>query len=217
MACQARKSSASSASSASSIIDIEDLGNPQTLAIIRSQSEQCGCPKCAGCCSRVPGSYDPHHLNMIFEGKTQAEIDEIFSTIIKDYFLNGDNTPQFYLRPAIRGENHGLAPFNMITGPCINLGPRGCKLSRQDMPIGCVSAMPCNSQKNVSVDKAEAEQVWGNECGREIMAQYDRYISINHQDALISEDDLQEEIRKIQENPMMTMMSMFSMMSQSQH
>ena len=61
-----------------SIIDIEDLGNPQTLAIIRLESEQCGCPKCAGCCSRVPGSYDPHHLKMLFEGKSQAEINEIF-------------------------------------------------------------------------------------------------------------------------------------------
>jgi len=214
MACQARESPPSS------IIDIEDLGNPRTLAIIRSQSEQCGCPKCAGCCSRVPGSYDPHHLKMLFKGKTQAEIDEIFSTIIKDYLLDDNDQAKFYLRPVIRGEKPGLAPFNMITGPCINLGPRGCKLSRQDMPIGCVSAMPCNPEKNVSVDKAEAEQVWGNECGREIMAQYDRYILINHPDALISQDDLQKEILKIQENPMMTMMSMFSMfsmMSQSKH
>jgi len=211
MACQARESS---------IIDIEDLGNSRTLALIRSQSEQCGCPKCAGCCSRVPGSYDPHYLKMLFEGKTQAEIDEIFSTIIKDYLLDDNDQAKFYLRPAIRGEKAGLAPFNMITGPCINLGPRGCKLSRQDMPIGCVSAMPCNPEKSFSVDKAEAEQVWGNECGREIMAQYDRYISNNHPDALISQDDLQKEILKIQENPMMTMMSMFSMfsmMSQSKH
>lgn len=202
-----------------SIIDIEDIGNPQTLAIIRSQSEQCGCPKCAGCCSRVPGSYDPHHLKMLFEGKSQAEINEILSTIIKDYFLKADNDKaMFYLRPAIRGEKPGLAPFNMITGPCINLGPCGCKLSRQEMPIGCVSAMPCNSQKNISVDKQQAEQVWGNECGREIMAQYDRYISSNFPDASISQNDLEKEMLEIKENPVMTMMSMmsmFSMMSQN--
>ena len=207
MACQARESSPSS------IIDIEDLGNPRTLAIIRSQSEQCGCPKCSACCSWVPGSYDPHHLKMLFEGKTQAEIDEIFSTIVKDYLLDDNDQAKFYLRPAIRGEKPGLASFNMVTGPCINLGLRGCKLSHQDMPIGCVSAMPCNSQKNVSVDKKEAEQVWGNECGREIMAQYDKYILSNFPDASISQDDLEKEISEIKENPVMTMMSMMSMMS----
>ena len=215
MACQARESSASSIID---IEDIEDLGNPQTLAIIRSQSEQCGCPKCAACCSRVPGSYDPYHLKMLIEGKSQAEIDEIFSTIRKDYLLDDNDQAKFYLRPAIRGEKPGLASFNMITGSCINLGPRGCQLSRQDMPIGCVSAMPCNSQKSFSVDKQEAEQVWHNECGREIMAQYDRYISSNFPDASISQNDLEKEILKIQENPMMTMMSMmsmFSMMSQN--
>ena len=196
-----------------SIIDIEDLGNPQTLAIIRSESEQCGCSKCASCCSHVPGSYDPHHLKMLIEGKSQAEINEIFSTITKDYFLGDNDQAKFYLRPAIRGEKHGLASFNIVTGPCINLGSRGCQLSRQDMPIGCVSAMPCNREKSISVDKQEAEKVWGNPDGFEIMAQYDKYISSNFPGALFSQDDLKKEISEIKENPVMTMMSMFSMFS----
>jgi hypothetical protein len=211
MACQAREFP-------SSIIDIEDLANQQTLAIIRSQSEHCGCSKCAACCSRVPGSYDPHHLKMLIEGKSQAEINEIFEKITKDYLLDDNDQAKFYLRPAIRGEKPGLASFNMVTGPCINLGPSGCKLSRQEMPIGCVSAMPCNREKSISVDKQEAEQVWHNECGHEIMSQYDKYILSNFPGALISQNDLEKEISEIKENPvmaMMSMMSMFSMMSKN--
>jgi hypothetical protein len=114
---------------------------------------------------------------------------------MKDYHLGKNGRPKFYIRPAAEGEiPGGLASVLAMYGGCIHLGENGCTLPRSSMPIGCVAAMPCNPRLNVEVDKHQAEAVWDNELGREVLQAFDEENRQRNPSARLEKEDIQKEL-----------------------
>jgi hypothetical protein len=186
---------------AADVADIEDLGNPQTLACIRERSVPCSCKECASCCTNTPGSYDPAHVKALVAQRLLR-----YEDLIKDYRLDKNGIPKFYIRPAADGEiPGGLASVLAMYGGCSHLGENGCTLPRSSMPIGCVAAMPCNPRLNVEVDKHQAEAVWGNELGREVLQAFDEANRRRDPSVPLSESDLRTQMLAITEEQVAAM------------
>jgi hypothetical protein len=192
---------------AADVADIEDLGNPQTLACIRKRSVPCSCKECASCCMNTPGSYDPAHVKYLVDNGFLR-----YEDVIKDYHhgeIPGGHAvrrPKFYIRPAAEGEiPGGLASVLAMYGGCIHLGENGCTLPRASMPIGCVAAMPCNPRLNVEVDKHQAEAVWDNELGREVLQAFDEANRRRDPSVPLSESDLRTQMLAVTEEKVAAM------------
>ncbi len=148
--------------------DIEDLGNPAVLQRIRKRSQRCECSQCAALCQRLPGVYDPHAVAALVERHGQ----EFLQTLVMDYFIDDNDKAHMNLRPPTTGEPPGELAPRVAVGVCVNLGPLGCRLSRDEMPIGCVAAHPCQPALDRAVDKEQTIEVWGTEKGREVLEQF---------------------------------------------
>jgi len=118
--------------------DIEDIGK-----ILAAKHERCSCKTCADECSVISGCYDPEAIyNMIELDKTT--IKELAPTVALCKTIRGGH---WYLRPrSVREKAYSMINSRIrIIGdnPCINLGPEGCKLSRDMMPYNCIATYTC--------------------------------------------------------------------------
>jgi hypothetical protein len=136
-------------------------------------SSPCGCRSCAGACWVQPGMYTPAQiLDMIERGVLDT------SKIVLDFYSTIDRPGVGILRPRkVEELGTALAEFTPIPGrPCINLGPRGCVLSRDEMPTNC-KALHCDKSHHVSLDKhSSAYQLWDTPEGRQAVAWFQRQI-----------------------------------------
>jgi len=148
--------------------DIEDLGDPAALRRIRERSRRCECSRCTALCAKHPGMYDPHAVAAMVERHGP----EFLHGLVMDYFVDDDGKNHMHLRPPTTDDRPGELVQRVTTGVCSNLGPRGCRLSRDEMPIGCVAAHPCTPALDRAVDKEQTIEVWGTEKGREVLEQF---------------------------------------------
>lgn len=158
-----------------SALDMEDLGNALVLQKLRKESKQCSCSKCAALCHGNPGIYSPDQFLDLADDQKAT----LFSNLIQDYYLPEDRTsPIFFLRPAAVGELPGsLADLVPSYGVCGNLTCNGCRLPRNEMPTGCLVALPCRTDSlRPSVDRAEVPRVWGIDRGRAVIQEFERVI-----------------------------------------
>ncbi len=80
--------------------------------------------------------------------------------MVQDYRVVG-NSLYSYLRPAIVNEKEiGQRSDSITTGNCIHLGPQGCNLKREEMPTGCVIALPCVTRGEMTEDKFNMHMMW---------------------------------------------------------
>ena len=169
------------------VVDLEDLvGAPQVkrglelrrLAVrekIRAKElpdvRACGCKMCAKGCSRIAGEYAPEQL--LFRIADGAKTKEVFADLIIDYYCGEqDNKP--YLRPRNVeeiGEPRAIAKLFPI-GACVHLGPSGCKLSRTEMPLGCLTS---RHDRENPTGKKDADAIWGGAVGRATILLYEIY------------------------------------------
>ena len=121
-------------------------------------SPSCGCTNCAGACWAQPGIYAPLQIeDMCQRGQFTPR-----NTVLDIYESIGE-PPVAYLRPrTVEEEGCSLAPLTPLSGaPCVNLGPNGCTLSRDEMPLNC-KALSCDKKNfHVPLDKhAAARTLW---------------------------------------------------------
>jgi hypothetical protein len=154
-------------------VDADDLGDPRVLKNARIKlGNECHCTKCAALCRIIPGAYDPYHVEQL-----SKENPGFLHTLTMDWF-SGDKKHHPYLRPATVDEVPGnLSPF-APSGVCSNLGPEGCQLPRDKMPLGCIVATGCRSTKTEKYDKAGAPKIWGTPKGKEII---DAFVATNRE------------------------------------
>jgi len=141
--------------------DIEDLAE-------RREFGECTCTKCATLCRGTPGIYDPRHLHRLLTEKP-----ELASACVIDKWLTQDLIIVLSLRPRTASEKGGQigSPFGILNGDgCVHLGPGGCKLTRNEMPIECVVSYACD--KSESIDKDSIARLWITEMGSNLIAQF---------------------------------------------
>jgi hypothetical protein len=152
-----------------------------------NSSPACGCRSCAGACWIQPGIYTPRQiLDMIERGVLDP------SNIVLDFYstLERPGPGVGILRPRkVEELGLSLSAFTPIPGiPCINLGPKGCVLSRDEMPTNC-KALHCDKSVHVSMDKhTSAYKHWDNPEGRQVVAWFQRLIRARDPTAPITEE-----------------------------
>jgi len=169
------------------VSDIEDL-----VANLRLNSTECHCTQCAKLCTGVPGAYDPQHVLLM-----AAQDPDFYGKCVQDFY-SSSTRPAFYLRPRIVSEPTGQrTDFFATRGLCNFLGPHGCTLKREDMPLGCVVARGCVSG-GPSADKLEAPVIWNTPSGRKAIADFEAYNRIRNRS--VGEDEVyQKQMSEITE------------------
>ena len=155
-------------------------GGTADLVQIRKDSGQCSCSRCAGACRYFPGFYDPSHLvrmreQWLVDGKSKAAF---YRRLMPDYYV-GQDEDVWALRPRNSSEaaSGRTYPSFLPRGDCSNLGPEGCKLLREEMPLECVSSFGCSRGLTTrSIGKKESLSVWGRGVGLELMEDYRRTV-----------------------------------------
>lgn len=171
--------------------DIEDLANFCALDKIRAEdANECYCSKCAALCLHIPGMYDPFHVLQLVQKNA-----DFYATCVQDFFFGKEKKPCFFLRPPNQNEQKGTrVHFLTKKGPCSHLGPHGCTLKRDDMPIGCVVAKACEDN-SPSVGNSESPIIWGTRTGLRVMKQFETYHQTRQLGASFGNDDkFQQEI-----------------------
>jgi hypothetical protein len=163
--------------------DIEDLANYFTLYKMRKEEgNECHCLQCSALCLNIPGGYDPFHVLKLVQ-----ENPDFYASCVQDYFLGGTK-PYFYLRPATVHEAKGTrVRFITQKGSCSYLGPNGCTLRRDQMPIGCVVSKGCDDHC-ASADKREAPIIWGTKTGLRVMKEFEDYQRKKNPDISLGDD-----------------------------
>jgi len=133
------------------------LISPANVAKIKA-SPSCDCTDCARACWIQPGIYAPLQIEDMYQrGQFTPR-----NTVLDIYESTGE-PPVAYLRPrTVEEEGCSLAALTPLSGaPCINLGPNGCTLSRDEMPLNC-KALSCDKKNfHVPLDKhAAARTLW---------------------------------------------------------
>jgi len=152
-----------------------------------NSSPACGCRSCAGACWIQPGIYTPRQiLDMIERGVLDP------NNIVLDFYstLERPGPGIGILRPRkVEELGLSLSAFTPIPGiPCVNLGPKGCVLSRDEMPTNC-KALHCDKSVHVSMDKhTSAYKHWDNPEGRQVVAWFQRLIRTRDPTAPITEE-----------------------------
>jgi hypothetical protein len=177
--------------------DIEDLYLlAECVASWRRDAVQCGCGACAALCSSTqPGAYDPAAVKrLVAAGRLKYE------DLVADYYAGSDGL-HLYLRPRMAGEAGGeLAAWDVdaagLAGgrACANLGPRGCTLPRDEMPLGCVAALPCDPARHVNADKSAAPRIWGGSEGAEVVDAHATAARALNPSAILDVQDLIPEV-----------------------
>jgi len=140
-----------------SLIDIEDY-------------PECTCDECADSCTHIPGIFDP---------VTIGEQEEIWDQCVEDWLLKYDLNISF-LRPKTVNEAGYQAKLSPKAGDCVFLTPTGCSLSRDKMPIGCVTKYSCHRTKRLpSYGKQNCDIFWDNDVGHDVMRRYHDWIERN--------------------------------------
>lgn len=155
---------AGSAAGSASIPDIEDLAKARDF-------EACSCPSCASLCHGIPGVYDPGHLERLLKGG--LTLDQLVKTCVIDFYsMVDEERPIFYLRPRLKAEVAGATVSIVPTvSSCAHLTTTGCGLSRDEMPIGCISGYGCQSKEGI--DKQNAPELWDNDKGRSLIERFE--------------------------------------------
>lgn len=160
------------------IVDIEDLKMPGKLPRHRADllqarvdAKQCSCPRCAKTCRGIPGVYDPAHVLLLRQAWLSQKKNPkgFWNQFVNDYWLGTGGAPDTqYLRPPAGDDEPGQRVGFFSVGTCANLTPEGCRLPRHEMPLGCVTTLPCDPA-NISYDKSCAPSIWGGELGKRAM------------------------------------------------
>jgi hypothetical protein len=120
-------------------------------------SPPCGCTSCSRACWVQPGIYGPLQIEDLYS-RGQFRPDKA----VLDFYESEGEPPVAYIRPStVEEEGCSLAPLTPLSGaPCVNLGPNGCTLTRDEMPMNC-KALSCDGKFNVTLDKhAAARTLW---------------------------------------------------------
>ncbi len=143
----------------------------ETIAFWRRNARPCSCAECSHLCTEQPGAFDPTHLF-----KLAQKDPSIYANVVQDkVFINKELDPIFYLRPKKITERGGERCAMMPSpAPCSFLGPQGCMLARDDMPIGCVVVLSCE-QFVIQADKDQASVVWTTPIARKVMQEFEAF------------------------------------------
>ena len=167
--------------------DIEDL-----ISVERTRAPSCSCNACCNTCHGIPGAYDPFTLKKhLANGKIS---EEAFGRLVCDFY-SLDDKDVYYLRPAMAEERPGTnASFwaPMRPSGCSLLTSKGCSLSRDTMPTGCITGYGCSKGNDNGItvyEKHEVPTIWGNSCGMEIIERW-RTLSITDRACRDSRMDL---------------------------
>lgn len=92
------------------------------------------CIGCGDCCKSLPGAFHPNDRTM------EQFIELLRIGVASIDWYEGDELT-YYVRPAtLSGRNTLMDPS--WGGECVNLGPTGCGLTRDDMPSECRELRP---------------------------------------------------------------------------
>lgn len=119
------------------------------------------CAGCGNCCNGVPGGWLPDQLD---DAKVESLLAE--HKAVWDWWASSDGDIK-YLRPATIPESRDkrrTAAWS-VSGGCIFLGFRGCRLSFEERPWECknlVATAPktCHQQEENLIDLPEEEETF---------------------------------------------------------
>jgi len=136
-------------------------------------SPPCEYGGCARACWAQPGMFAPAQVkDMIDRGVFDP------NGAVLDFFSDMERPSVGIVRPrTVEERGASLSAFKPTPGiPCANLGPNGCVLPRDHMPINCIS-LHCNKEHHVPLDKhSAAYSLWDTPEGREVVDWFQRQI-----------------------------------------
>lgn len=156
---------------AHAIPDLEDLGNHYAKVF-----PQCSCNKCITGCKKIPGIYDPDHLWQMLTSQTMSK-ENFLNDNLLDYVI-GDNIidSYMYIRPrTIAEKGKQNASIMPKVGKCIHLGPKGCTLARNAMPIECISSYNCSINGPFVYGKLYGSNTWLDHKGKTLIKLFTRW------------------------------------------
>jgi hypothetical protein len=153
------------------IDDVEDMFVRKHVNTLRKNSVECHCTECASLCRGVPGAYDPDHVLQLAENNP-----DFYATCIQDFHAASNfEKHTFYLRPRMLHEKGGTrVGFFAQRGLCSFLGPQGCTLKRDKMPLGCVVGLGC-VPGGTNADKMESPIIWSTSNAKKAIHNFEVY------------------------------------------
>ena len=158
--------------------------SPEDVNKIRT-SPSCDCRSCARACWIQPGMYGP---SQVLDMKARGVFDP--DTVVLDFYNSGDRPNVGILRPrTVEESGSSLAAFTPTPGtPCVHLGPEGCTLPRDHMPINC-RALHCDKTYQVPLDKhTSAYALWETPEGRQAVSLFQEQIRSKNPSAPTTEE-----------------------------
>lgn len=158
--------------------------SPEDVNKIKT-SPSCGCGSCARACWIQPGMYGP---SQVLDMKARGVFDP--DTVVLDFYNSGERPNVGILRPrTVEESGSSLAPFTPTPGtPCVHLGPKGCTLPSDLMPINC-RALHCDKTYHVHLDKhTSAYALWETPEGRQAVAWFQKQIQAKNPSAPTTEE-----------------------------
>ncbi len=159
------------------LMDVEEMAIKSWADEAPHRALQCSCKKCMRECVILPGAYSPFQLlREIKKCNIIAKNDDrhILSKVVQDYrVINGKAV--FYLRPALETEEKAQRVGATQIGKCSNLGPNGCMLSRDAMPLGCLLALPCRPELRQRKDIINLHIMWLTKTGLRVIAMFELF------------------------------------------
>ncbi len=146
----------------------------------RSEATQCSCIKCSSECKKTPGIYSPQQVRDQFETHGPSAFDNMTQDY-RIYDIDGEERVIFYLTPSmIEDEKAGATGGRrdgMYMGTCVHLGPEGCTLDRDKMPLGCILALPCERPQTEKYKANLQNQgvMWMTEFGVQTMLLFEKH------------------------------------------
>jgi hypothetical protein len=157
--------------------DIEELCLRQWSESALERSKHCSCAICAAECTQLPGLYSPQQIIHDLEQKGPS----IFESMTQDYRImagpHDTSYVTFFLRPALKIETGGTRCDTPKTGQCVHLGPHGCTLNRENMPTGCLLALPCTTRGARTQNKVNICRTWMSQDANYIIELFEQYQS----------------------------------------
>ncbi|MBT1247377.1 MULTISPECIES: hypothetical protein [unclassified Thermosipho (in: thermotogales)] len=104
------------------------------------------CSKCKGkCCKNYPGLALPNDF-----GNTKEEIYKNLIDAFKsgNWCIDWEKKEEYFVRPSIKGKEFQVFDHS-ISGECTFLTERGCKLTKEKRPSGCLLLEPKENEKCV--------------------------------------------------------------------
>ncbi len=179
--------------------DMEDLMRVKGIVNnLAKFQHQCHCDKCVRMCHSIPAAYSPIQVEALAKKYPNFYQD----MCVQDYFSYPNaNKNSFYLRPPTMLEKKGeRALFLQKRAQCAFLGPQGCTLKMQDVPLGCLVASNCK-EGHPQFDKKDTPPVWNSVVGLRVMRAFEAHNKKRNPSLFFGEEMWMEQAQMEMQNP----------------